>query len=81
MNCERKIYYYDDINGESYLSSCNNKAKYKVTYIDSQGNKAIENICGLHLNSLKKWADRIKKRAGYDVQLIIKEIKNTCQTT
>ena len=54
---------------------CGKKVKYEVTYKEGTRGKIVtEFICGIHLQSLIKWSDRVKKKLNWDSELEVKEI-------
>jgi len=60
---------YQNLGSEEYCP-CNKQAKYKVSFIEGTRGKLIErNVCGLHLNSLKKTSERLIKRLKFDIEL------------
>ena len=67
-----KNYFADS--GISY-EVCGRKAKYDISYRGFNDGKIIKrSVCGIHCNSVKGYAERMK-RIGYDIQLKINEIK------
>lgn len=71
--CGALVNNVDQVNGE--YDECGNPAKYKATYTSGTSGKRLERIvCGVHLLSIKKYRDRMKKKCDYDVGLVIEEL-------
>ena len=66
---------YDSLGTEQF-SPCNRKAKYKVKYRNAvNGNSEIRFVCGIHCNSIKIYASRMKKICDYDVELEVTNVE------
>jgi hypothetical protein len=74
MECERMVEWENSLGMPSY-SKCGRKVKYHAKYKDGmKGNINEENVCGIHINSLKKWSKRLMKILNYDTELIITDL-------
>ena len=57
-----------------YTVKCTRKVVAKVSYKSCIDGKVIkEQVCKTHLNSLIKFAERVLRRTGYDVELKIND--------
>lgn len=70
MSCNRNTEWEDNC-GDKQFSPCTNKAKYIVTYKDHQNNLMKEELCGVHKNSIEKWAKRLRRKMNYNVELTV----------
>ena len=62
----------EDSLGISQYFSCGKPVRFKVRYISViTGRGTSDNLCGIHCNSLKKWAKRVSKLINFNAQLKI----------
>jgi hypothetical protein len=68
--CDKTIEFANTLGMYDY-HTCGNPIKYKVEYTDIRGKRVKDEMCGIHFNSLKKWAERLKKKTSFDPDLIL----------
>ncbi len=64
MICERIIEYSNS--GRPLYYKCGKPVKYLISYTDTSRSKQVEeHVCGVHRNSLKKWAARVERKYNF----------------
>lgn len=53
---------------------CPNPAKFRASYKGVRGGRVSEVVCGVHKAAMEKRAISLKKRTGYDPELIIEKL-------
>ena len=77
--CTRTIETTDSLGMPSYFP-CGNPVKFKVKYTDFiNGNKKNDVVCGVHCNSIKKWAKRAHEIFDFDIKLKVTPLTNNRQ--
>lgn len=51
-----------------HYEECGKKAKFKIEALDHLGRMEKTNVCGIHHNSFKKWANRMLAKFKIDVK-------------
>ena len=54
--------------------TCGKPVKYQVEYTNFKGKRVKDEVCGIHFNSLKKWVERLKKKASFDADFMYESV-------
>lgn len=60
-------------------SPCNRPVKFIVENTNVRGKIEKQIVCGVHKNSIEKWAARVKRRIDFDPQLKVVTLNATKQ--
>ena len=72
--CTRTVESANSLGFPEYFP-CDKPVKFKVEYIDSfRSENKNEMVCGVHCNSIKKWAKRVSKLFDFDAELKVTPI-------
>ena len=75
--CDKMVEFDNGVGAVDY-DICGKPAKYYVEYYSLRGSKLHkDHVCGIHCNSLKKWADRLENLTGDRPYLKIEKLSLT----